>query len=281
MRIDKALRQAAEALQRVETDSARLDARVLLKHVLDCDDRYLFTYPERELDDAQWRLFQTSLARRIDGEPIAYITGQRDFWDFSLKCSPDTLIPRPETELLVETGLDAVSKTDARVADLGTGTGAIALAFAKERPQWRVTGLDKVPGAVSLARQNKALLALENVEFIESDWFDSLSDRKLDLIVSNPPYVEPDSPYLQQGDLRFEPSSALSSANNGLADIYQIITQAPDYLANQGWLMLEHGFTQAPEIQKKFESRGFCDVKTLTDIQQHPRVTIGRWQKAN
>lgn len=278
-RIDQALVYATQALSTAEAENPRVDARALLKHLLTCDDRFLFTYPEHLLTELEWRDYQASIERRRTGEPVAYITGQRAFWDFTLKCSKATLIPRPETELLVETGLDLVLEHTANVIDLGTGTGAIALALAKERPQWRVIGLDKIAGAVEIAEQNKAMLGLANVEFMQSDWFSAVTATEFNLIVSNPPYVEPDSPYLQQGDLRFEPSSALSAAQDGYADIFHIIEQAPDYLANKGWLMIEHGFMQAPLIQTQFELKGFTDVKTLTDLQQLPRVTIGRWHK--
>ncbi|WP_100658335.1 peptide chain release factor N(5)-glutamine methyltransferase [Alteromonas flava] len=277
MRLDLALRESRQRLASNGIDSAPLDARVLLKAVLKCDDRYLFTYPEQQLTEAQQRQLASSIERRLQGEPIAYITGLRAFWDFELKVSPATLIPRPETEVLVETALQYVSRDDAVICDLGTGTGAIALALAKERPSWRVVGVDKSPEAVSLAQFNCAQLSITNATFSCSDWFSALHAQRFDLIVSNPPYVEPDSPYLALGDVRFEPHSALTANDNGYADLAQIVRQAPEFLANDGWLMVEHGYQQGPRVQAYLQDAGFQSIETVCDLQQLPRVTIGSW----
>ncbi|WP_205663180.1 peptide chain release factor N(5)-glutamine methyltransferase [Alteromonas facilis] len=277
MRLDQALASTRQRLASAGSGSASVDARALIKHVMGCDDRFVFTYPETVLSDEQAQTLESLLQRREAGEPIAYITGKRAFWNFELNVAPSTLIPRPETELLVETALQRVTIDNALVCDLGTGTGAIALALAAEKPHWSVTGLDCVADAVRLAQQNQSTLGIKNVSFIQSHWFDELPRQAFHLIVSNPPYVEPDSPYLSEGDVRFEPTSALTAADDGYADLRNIIFQAPEFLANGGWLMVEHGYGQASRLQEFFNDAGFSKVETLHDLQQHPRITLGVW----
>ena len=273
-----AVQRSKLILEQAGIESAAIDARVLVKHVCDVNDTYLFTYPEKPLSEPQQVLLDEVLNRRAEGEPVAYIVGYRDFWDLRLFVSPATLIPRPETELLVETALAKCSQTSIRACDLGAGTGAIALALAKEQPNWQLTGVDLVDEAVALAQRNATHLGLSNVTFMQSSWFAALSGKTFELIVSNPPYVEPDSPYLQQGDLRFEPDSALTAANNGMADIAHIVSLAPDFLAIDGWLMIEHGHAQAESVQQLLTERGFNHIESVYDIQNHPRVTLGQWQ---
>jgi release factor glutamine methyltransferase len=260
-------------------DSAtpRLDAELLLAHALGKSRSYLHTWPERELEAEQLARFQAALARRQGGEPVAYILGQQGFWSLELEVAPHTLIPRPDTELLVETALALLPATSAAVLDLGTGTGAIALALACERPVWQVTGVDRVPEAVALAERNRARLKLANATLLESHWFSALAGQRFQLIVSNPPYIAADDRHLVEGDLRFEPSSALVAGADGLDDIRLIIQQAPDYLEAGGWLLLEHGFDQAAAVRELLSARGFGAVDSRRDLGGHERISLGRF----
>lgn len=222
-RIDALL---ARAQARIHSDSARLDAELLLCHVLARPRSYLFTWPERTLTDAQLEAFETLLARRERGEPVAHLTGRREFWKLELEVSADTLIPRPDTETLVEAALELLPEEPRRVADLGTGTGAIALALASERPAWQLVATEKVAAAAALARRNRDRLGLANVEILQGSWCEPLAGH-FDMIVSNPPYIDPQDPHLTQGDVRFEPRSALVAEDAGLADIRLIAEQGP------------------------------------------------------
>ncbi|EDO26569.1 predicted protein, partial [Nematostella vectensis] len=228
-----------------DSPTPRLDAELLLAHALGKSRSYLHTWPERELDAPQLERYQAAIVRRQAGEPVAYILGQQGFWSLELEVAAHTLIPRPDTELLVETVLALLPATSAALLDLGTGTGAIALALASERPAWRLTGVDRVSEAVALAERNRARLKLSNANFAESHWFSVLVGHRFQLIVSNPPYIAADDRHLAEGDVRFEPSSALVAGADGLDDIRLIIQQAPGYLEAGGWLLLEHGFDQA------------------------------------
>lgn len=266
------------ALQQLtKTPTAAADVRSLLCFVLACSATYLFTYPEAVLSAEQWQRLQHLIERRQQGEPIAYITGQRAFWTFSLAVNDATLIPRPETELLVEEALAYLHarSTGCHVLDLGTGTGAVALAIASEIRDAVITGVDFVPAAVLLAQHNAKQLGLAQVRFIASDWFSALAGQNFDLIVSNPPYVEAESLYLQQGDVRFEPHSALTAGPDGLDDIRHIIAAARQHLSAQGALMIEHGWQQAATVQQLFVQHGYHAIVTKRDLQQHDRVTIG------
>lgn len=274
MQIADALKWASTELS--HSDSAAIDARILLCATLEKPQSYLFTWPERVLSDNEAVRFQALIKQRAEGQPVAYLVGAREFWSLSLKVSPTTLIPRPETELLVEQALARLPVGEASVCDLGTGTGAIALAIACERPDVNVTGVDKIADAVLLARENAGRNHIPNAIFLQSHWFESLAGQTFSMIVSNPPYVEQDSHYLNEGDVRFEPSSALTAGTDGLDDIRYIISQAPQYLTENGWLLLEHGFNQAKPVQALLNQQGFTQVTTINDLAGQPRVTLGQ-----
>lgn len=258
-----------------DSPTAKLDAQWLLAAALGKPASYLRTWPEREVPADCEAHFVAALARRRLGEPVAYIIGRQGFWSLELEVAPHTLIPRPDTELLVETALQLLPATAARVLDLGTGSGAIALALAHERPAWRVTGVDRVIEAVELAARNAQRLRLGNVEFHESQWFSALLAQRFALIVSNPPYIPACDPHLQQGDLRFEPSSALVAGKDGLDDIRQIVSSAPHHLLDDGWLVLEHGYDQAAAVRGLLLENGFVNVESRRDLGGHERISLG------
>lgn len=261
-----------------DSPSARLDAELLLAHVLGKPRSYLRTWPEHEPSAEQVTAFQALLARRRQGEPVAYLLGRQGFWSLQLIVAPHTLIPRPDTELLVETALQLLPPTPLAALDLGTGTGAIALALASERPAWRLTGVDRIDEAVALAERNRAALQLDNASFLPSHWFRALGGQHFALIVSNPPYIRSDDQHLSQGDVRFEPASALVAGRDGLTDLREIIAQAPDHLEHGGWLLLEHGYDQAAAVRELLLARGFAQVESRRDLGGHERISLGSWQ---
>lgn len=258
-----------------DSPSAKLDAEWLLAAALGKPASYLRTWPEREVSAECEARFVADLARRRRGEPVAYILGRQGFWSLELEVAPHTLIPRPDTELLVETALQLLPPTPADILDLGTGTGAIALALAHERSAWQVTGVDRVAEAVNLARRNAQRLRLDNAVFCESQWFSALAGRRFALIVSNPPYIPLHDPHLQDGDVRFEPSSALVAGEDGLDDIRQIIASAPSHLLSKGWLLLEHGYDQASAVRELLAKSGFVDIQSRRDLGGHERISLG------
>ncbi|MFS2124220.1 peptide chain release factor N(5)-glutamine methyltransferase [Pseudomonas sp. Pseusp97] len=260
-----------------DSPSARLDAELLLAAALGKPRSFLRTWPERVVSREAHDLYDRYLARRVAGEPVAYILGRQGFWSLDLEVAPHTLIPRPDTELLVETSLALLPASPSRVLDLGTGTGAIALALACERLSWQVLGVDRIPEAVALAERNRERLRLANVAFRASHWFSAVAGERFSLIVSNPPYIPSSDPHLQQGDVRFEPSSALVSGQDGLDDLRLIVEQAPDHLENGGWLLLEHGFDQAEAVRDLLLTRGFGAVESRRDLGGHQRISLGRW----
>lgn len=260
-----------------DSPSPRLDAELLLAHALGQSRSYLRTWPEREPDAAQCAAFAALLERRRAGEPVAYLLGRQGFWSLDLEVAPHTLIPRPDTELLVETALALGPGGPARVLDLGTGTGAIALALACERPAWQVLGVDRVSEAVQLAERNRARLELGNARFVESVWFSTLGGERFALIVGNPPYIAAADRHLSEGDVRFEPASALVAGEDGLDDIRRIVAEAPEHLEAGGWLLLEHGYDQAEAVRALFAARGFAAVESRRDLGGHQRITLGQW----
>lgn len=265
----------AEA-QLPDSPSARLDAELLLAAALGKPRSFLRTWPERVVDREARERFEGWLARRRAGEPVAYILGRQGFWSLDLEVAPHTLIPRPDTELLVETALQLLPASPARVLDLGTGTGAIALALACERLSWQVSGVDRIPEAVALAERNRERLRLANVGFRQSHWFSALEGERFALIVGNPPYIPGSDPHLQQGDVRFEPKSALVAGHDGLDDIRLIVAQAPRFLEPGGWLLLEHGYDQAAAVRDLLLGNGFSEVESRRDLGGHERISLGR-----
>jgi release factor glutamine methyltransferase len=263
-----------------DSPTARLDVELLLAAALGKPRSFLHTWPERIVSTEAALMFASYLQRRRTGEPVAYILGQQGFWKLDLEVAPHTLIPRPDTELLVEVALELHAATPSQapvtVLDLGTGTGAIALALAHDRSFWDVTAVDRVPEAVALAERNRHRLHLDNATVLNSHWFSALEGRRFDLIVSNPPYIASADPHLVDGDVRFEPSSALVAGVDGLDDIRLIIAQAPRHLEVDGWLLLEHGYDQAAAVRDLMASQGFERVQSRMDLGGHERITLGR-----
>lgn len=268
---------ATERLEGSGTATPRLDAELLLCHQLDCSRTRFLTWPQQKADPEDCEAYHKLVAYRCEGTPIAYITGECEFWSLPLATSRDTLIPRQDTETLIEQALLLPLPDDARVLDLGTGTGAIALALGSERYGWHVTGSDASSGAVALARRNGEALGLPGVSFMESDWFTNLGDERWDLIASNPPYVAEGDEHLNQGDLRFEPHSALVAGDDGLDAIRLIAREAPAHINPWGWILLEHGYEQAEAVVDLLGEAGFRDLFSRRDLTGHFRVTGGRW----
>jgi len=259
------------------SDSPKRDAQILLGFVTGKSRTFILAFAETSLTDRQFGQLEILLARRVKGEPVAYLVGEREFWSLPLRVSPATLIPRPDTECLIEHALTCLPSHPCHILDLGTGTGAIALALASERPDCQVTALDVVPEAVALARSNAENLAITNVTVLQSHWFSALEAQRFALIVSNPPYIDSDDPHLSQGDVRFEPKSALVADKQGLADIEILISRAPDFLEPNGWLILEHGWQQGAQVRQLFLSAGFIEVNTVKDYGDNERLTSGRY----
>ncbi|AJJ19149.1 MULTISPECIES: peptide chain release factor N(5)-glutamine methyltransferase [Yersinia] len=259
-----------------QSDSPKRDAEILLSFVTARARTYVLAFGETELAADQLQVLEQLATRREQGEPIAYLVGEREFWSLPLSVSSATLIPRPDTECLVEQALALLPVTPCRILDLGTGTGAIALALASERPDCAVVGVDIQADAVALACHNAEKLAIENVCFLQSSWFDTVSGR-FALIASNPPYIDANDPHLNEGDVRFEPHSALVAPAEGIASLDEIIRRAPAYLEAGGWLLLEHGWQQADAVQKLLNTAGFSAVMTHKDYGNNDRVTVGQW----
>ena len=274
--LEQAIAAGADLLAS-SSESAKLDAQVLLLHILQKPHSYLFTWPEHALSDEQQSQFNVFIQRRLKGEPVAHITGLREFWSLSLEVNATTLIPRPDTETLVEQALEIALPATAKVLDLGTGTGAIALALGSEMPSWQITAVDRVSDAVALATRNQQRLAINNVHVKQSNWFSELHGEKFNLIVTNPPYIESSDIHLNQGDVRFEPLSALVADDCGMSDIKQIITQSRDYLSSNGYLLIEHGFEQGEAVRHFFEKMAFVNIKTVKDLGNNDRVTLALW----
>ena len=256
---------------------AKLEIQLLLQTVISVNRAWLILHENDVLQPDDHKAFVAMLNRRLRGEPIAYILGNRDFFNLNLMVTPDTLIPRPDSETLVEAVFTKISKnSDESILDLGTGTGAIALAVAKNRPLTTITAVDASIAALEIAMKNGLNLKINNIEFILSNWFDNLNNRTFDLIVSNPPYIEENDVHLTQGDLRFEPISALSSGADGLDDIRKIINDCLIHLKPQGWIMIEHGYNQAEKVANLMAGTGLINIETIKDLGNNDRVTIGR-----
>lgn len=269
------LRAAVSELS--ESESPRRDAEILLEHVTGKARTYILAFGETLLTAEQEAQLAVLLARRKNGEPVAHLTGEREFWSLPLYVSAATLIPRPDTECLVEQALARLPDGPCRILDLGTGTGAIALALASERPDCQVTAVDVMPDAAALAQRNLARLGFSNVQIMQSSWFSALAQCSFEMIVSNPPYIDERDPHLSQGDVRFEPLTALVAGNEGLADIEQIITTSREHLTPGGWLLLEHGWTQGAAVRGLFNAAGYTDVETCRDYGDNDRLTLGKW----
>ncbi|TNH20156.1 peptide chain release factor N(5)-glutamine methyltransferase [Halomonas sp. BL6] len=279
MTFDALLKSAAQRLQRAGSPSPRIDAEVLMVFAASRSRTWLYTWGDSECPTWEHARFDALVAARAQGQPVAYLTGEREFWGLSLATSPSTLIPRPDTETLVDVVLARAKALSGRLLDLGTGSGAIALAFASERPMWQVIGVDVRPEAVSLATHNAQTLHIANATFLLSDWFASLGvppdGDAFDIIVSNPPYIAADDPHLSEGDVRFEPRSALVAEGDGMADLMHLIIAAQAFLSPGGWLALEHGYQQAACVRQALMQAGYQNVESVQDIGGHERVTLG------
>jgi release factor glutamine methyltransferase len=268
---------ALRAAERALGEEGAIEAQVLLSHALAKPRAWLYAHSEELVEAAVQRRLLESIERRRRGEPVAHIVGRREFWSLELSVTAATLIPRPDTERLVELALARIPlEQNISVLDVGTGTGAIALAIAAERPQAEVTAVDASRQALEVARRNAAAHGLDRVRFLHSDWFSAVVGQRFELIVGNPPYLAEDDPHLERGDLRFEPREALVSGKDGLDAIRQIIEAAPSHLGSGAWLLLEHGFDQAPAVRDLFADQGLVQIETALDWEGRQRVTCGR-----
>ena len=275
--ISQALREGSDFLG-TEIDNAYHEALILLQYATHRTKEYLIAHDEEIIREDCLSRFRHYLERRDHGEPIAYIIEEKEFWSLPFYVTQGVLIPRPETERLVEIALQHVPENElCHVADLGTGSGAIALAIASERPMAQIVATDASESALTIAEQNKINLGISNIQFQNGEWFEAFSQEKFELIVSNPPYVADQDPHLQQGDLRFEPSNALSSGPDGLNDLRKIIQSAPAYLSHDAYVLLEHGYDQADAVIDLFEKSGYSQVQCFRDYGARERATIGHW----
>lgn len=277
--IKDVLDQSSKKLE-LKSDSALIDAQVLLCYCLECSRSYLYTWPEKKITPEQAACFQDLLARRLQGEPVAYLTGTKAFWNMILRVSPATLIPRPETELLVEKALDCLDPNQSSsILELGTGSAAIALAIAHERPDCQITTVELSPEARVIAQQNIQKYSPGNVTLLEGHWFSPVTARKFDLIVSNPPYVADTDPHLHQGDVKHEPQMALQAGIDGLDEIRHIIAHGQDFLNESGWLLLEHGYNQAEAVKELFLQHDYINIKQYQDHAGHIRISLAQENK--
>ena len=275
MQICQLLRSASTQLSDL-SESPRLDAEVLLAHLLNKSRTWLVTWPDKALTEAEITDFEALVQRRKAGEPVAHITAQREFWSLPLRITKDTLIPRPDTELMVEQILLAYpANTQIELVDLGTGSGAIALALASERPNWKITATDQSSAALEVARHNARQLNINNIEFISGNWLEPLAGRVFDVVASNPPYIADQDPHLRQGGVRFEPLSALASGADGLNDIRELCNQAKHHLKHKGMLIIEHGFDQKEQTWEIFTVSGYKNLSQHHDLASNPRLTSG------
>lgn len=269
------LQQAVSAL--ASSESPKRDAEILLQHVTGKARTYILAFDETPLSVSQLDTLAGLLARRANGEPVAHLVGTREFWSLPLFVSPVTLIPRPDTECLVEQALTRLPSTPCQILDLGTGTGAVALALASERPDCQLTAVDFIADAVVLAKRNAANLGIANITIVQSDWFSALSGQRFAMIVSNPPYIDEQDEHLALGDVRFEPKTALVAAEQGLADLAHIITFGRQYLETGGFMLLEHGWKQGAAVRELFHAAGYQYAETCRDYGNNDRLTLAQW----
>jgi len=268
-----------EARSMLKGPDARLETELLMEAICAVSRNHQFSHPEEQLTEEKVERFSRALQRRMSGEPMAYITGCRGFWDMELQVTPDVLIPRPDTECLVEQALERIpNDVNWQIADLGTGSGAIAIAIARERPLCGITATDNSPAALVVARENVLALHVKNISFVHGSWGQPLEKRRFDMILSNPPYIRTDDPHLFEGDLAAEPGHALVSGSDGLNAIRQIISDSTIYLKPNGWLILEHGYDQAAEVSDLLQHADFNEIFTHKDYGGNDRVTVGRRQ---
>ena len=263
------------AVEQIGGDSPRLDAELLLSHVTGLGRTSFRAWPEREVPAEQAEPFMNLVAQRASGQPIAYLLGEQEFWSLPLKVSSSTLIPRPDTECVVEAALSLELPANARVLDLGTGTGAIALALASEQSGWQILASDRVEQAVALARENSQQLGL-SITVVQSHWFDQIPAGTFDLLISNPPYIPASDHHLKEGDVRFEPESALVAGEDGLDDIRLLVTEGLDWLNPNGWMLLEHGYDQGEAVRDLFAKAGWRNIETRKDYGGNDRMTLAR-----
>jgi len=274
--IQSTLQQAYNQLKDV-SESAWLDAEVLLCHCLNKPRSYLKAWPETEIAANINARYQQLIAQRVQHKPVAYLTGTREFWSRPFKVTEDVLIPRPDTELLIEVSLPLIPQKDCRILDLGTGSGIIAVTLGLERPHATLIATDKSEAALQVAKENADHLGANNIQFRVSDWFNQLATDTFDFILSNPPYINTLDKHLLQGDVQHEPKTALVAAQQGLADILAIVQQAPQHLNPGGHLLIEHGFDQQAAVQHIFSQAGFSTIQTHIDLAGNPRITSGLW----
>lgn len=273
--IDNAIRWATDLIQAC-SESARLDAELLLAHCLDKPRSYLYTWPQQDLSEACWQDYRRIVQKRLEPTPVAYLLGSREFYSLPFSTNADALIPRPETELLVELALAQIEANgESRIIDLGTGTGIIAITIKSLRPRVEMLATDVDPACLDLARTNAQQNRVE-IEFILSDWYQSLAQRRFDIIVSNPPYIALGHPFLNLGDLPAEPSLALTPGKTGLESLQQIITKAPSYLNHGGQILLEHGYDQQTAVAELLASHGFDEIQCHNDFSDLPRVSMAK-----
>ncbi|OZC36531.1 protein-(glutamine-N5) methyltransferase, release factor-specific [Marinobacter vinifirmus] len=263
------------AADQIGGDSPRLDAELLLSYVTGLGRTSFRAWPEREVPAEKAEQFMSLVAQRASGQPIAYLLGEQEFWSLPLKVSSSTLIPRPDTECVVEAALSLELPANARVLDLGTGTGAIALALASEQPGWQIMASDRVEEAVALARENSQQLGLP-ITVVQSHWFDQIPAGSFDLLISNPPYIPASDRHLKEGDVRFEPESALVAGEDGLDDIRLLVTEGLDWLNPNGWMLLEHGYDQGEAVRDLFAKAGWRNIETRKDYGGNDRMTLAR-----
>lgn len=276
-KIQSVLAASASTLREI-SDSADLDVEVLLCHILKKNRSYLRTWPERQLNNSQLDQFTHLLKQRQQGQPIAYITGIREFWSRDFYVNPDVLIPRPDTETLIELCLQLIQrKPDAKLIDLGTGSGAIAITLAAECPQLKVTAVDSSLKALHIAQKNAQLNQTPNIQFLQSNWLTHVAHESFDFIVSNPPYIDPDDPHLTQGDVRFEPANALIAKQQGLQDIIHICEQSQQHLNDEGYLVLEHGYNQKQYVHDILQQHDYQNIHCLHDLAGQPRISYAQW----